>query len=141
MESLLISGIHPIYWRDYSPIILSCLYKASLHSAYASRYFLAASVWWLNGDELADTLGLGCPSLYCKALVAGQCMYLRVHLLHLLTRIWTSGSRRFVTLGTLNWRHSNGTGTLKDLVSCHRGGQDPWSRGRDEFRLEIYPKF
>lgn len=42
--------------------------------AYASRDFLNANARWLNGNELGDDLGLGRPSLYYWALVAGQCM-------------------------------------------------------------------
>jgi len=43
--------------------------------AYASRDFLVASARWLNGDDLADELGLSKPSFYYKALVAGQCLF------------------------------------------------------------------
>lgn len=43
--------------------------------AYASRDFLVASARWLNGDDLADELGLVKVGLYYKALVAGQCLF------------------------------------------------------------------
>jgi hypothetical protein len=74
MESLLISEIRPSETSKVlaNNIILSLQRQPP---AYASRDFLIASARWLNGDELADALGLGRPSLYYKALVAGQCIF------------------------------------------------------------------
>nr|POE96470.1 hypothetical protein CFP56_56520 [Quercus suber] len=42
---------------------------------YASADFLIASARWMNGNELADALGLARPSLYYWALMAGQCIF------------------------------------------------------------------
>jgi len=74
MESLLISEIHP---SETSRILANniILSLQGQPPAYASRDFIVASARWLNGDELADALGLGHPSLYYKALVAGQCIF------------------------------------------------------------------
>jgi hypothetical protein len=74
MESLLISEICPSKTSKVlaNNIILSLQGQPP---TYASRDFLVASARWLNGDELADALGLGRPSLYYKALVAGQCIF------------------------------------------------------------------
>jgi hypothetical protein len=74
MESLLTSEINPSPTSKIlaNNIILSLQGQAP---AYASRDFLTASARWLNGDDLADALGLSQPSLYYKALVAGQCIF------------------------------------------------------------------
>ncbi|PBP20330.1 tat pathway signal sequence [Diplocarpon rosae] len=74
MESLLISEIQP---SETSRILASNVILALQNQppAYASRDFLNASARWLNGDELADALGLGRPGWYYKALVAGQCVF------------------------------------------------------------------
>lgn len=74
MESLLISEIQP---SETSKVLANniILSLQGQPPAYASRDFLVASARWLNGDELADALGLGRPSLYYKALVAGQCIF------------------------------------------------------------------
>lgn len=42
---------------------------------YASADFLIAGARWLNGNDLADALGLPRPSLYYWALMAGQCIF------------------------------------------------------------------
>jgi hypothetical protein len=74
MESLLISEIRP---SETSKVLANniILSLQGQPPAYCSRDFLVASARWLNGDELADALGLGRPSLYYKALVAGQCIF------------------------------------------------------------------
>lgn len=74
MESQLISEIRP---SETSRILANNVILALQNQppAYASRDFLNASARWLNGDELADALGLGRPGLYYKALVAGQCVF------------------------------------------------------------------
>lgn len=74
MESLMISEINP---SDTSRVLANnvILSLQGQPPAYASRDFLNASARWLNGDELSDALGLGKPSLYYKALVAGQCIF------------------------------------------------------------------
>ncbi|KAE9375734.1 hypothetical protein N431DRAFT_543207 [Stipitochalara longipes BDJ] len=74
MESLLISEIRP---SETSKVLANniILSLQGQPPAYASRDFLVASARWLNGDELADALGLSRPSLYYKALVVGQCIF------------------------------------------------------------------
>ncbi|KAK0100893.1 hypothetical protein ONS95_007337 [Cadophora gregata] len=74
MESLLISEIQP---SDMSRVLANniILSLQGQPPAYVSRDFLNASARWLNGDDLADELGLGKPNLYYKALVAGQCLF------------------------------------------------------------------
>jgi hypothetical protein len=74
MESLLISEIRP---SETSKVLANniILSLQGQPPAYASRDFLIASARWLNGDELADALGLSRPNLYYKALVAGQCVF------------------------------------------------------------------
>lgn len=41
----------------------------------ASREFLCAEAWWLNGRELSLALGIQKPRLWYRLLVAGQCLY------------------------------------------------------------------
>ncbi|KAI9799272.1 MAG: hypothetical protein M1833_004150 [Piccolia ochrophora] len=74
MESLLISEINP---TDTSKILANNIITAlaAQPPGYASRDFLTAGARWLNGDELADRLGLGRPSLWYKALVLGQIIF------------------------------------------------------------------
>ena len=43
--------------------------------SFASRPFLETNARWLNGNRLADELGLGQPGLYYWALMAGQCIF------------------------------------------------------------------
>ena len=74
MESLLLHEINP---TDMSKVLANNIIK-SLHDqppGYASADMLIASARWLNGDELCDCLGLAHPSLYYKALFAGQCLF------------------------------------------------------------------
>ncbi|KAI9720551.1 MAG: hypothetical protein M1828_005635 [Chrysothrix sp. TS-e1954] len=74
MESLLLHEIKP---TDMSKVLANNIIK-SLHDqppGYASADMLIASARWLNGDELCDSLGLARPSLYYKALFAGQCLF------------------------------------------------------------------
>ena len=70
MESLLISEIEPTETSKVlaNNIILSLQGQPP---SYASRDFLNANARWLNGNELADALGLGRPGVYYWALVAG----------------------------------------------------------------------
>lgn len=74
MESILLSEVRPTETSKIlaNNIILSLQGQAP---AYASRDFLNANARWLNGNELADALGLGRPSCYYWALVAGQCIF------------------------------------------------------------------
>lgn len=53
--------------------LLKCLENQP--PAYVSRPFLEAQARWLNGSELCDALGIGRPSWYYTALMAGQCMF------------------------------------------------------------------
>jgi hypothetical protein len=41
--------------------------------SYSSRGFICASAWWMNGKEVAQALQIEEPTLYYKALMAGQC--------------------------------------------------------------------
>ncbi|KAG4217710.1 hypothetical protein PC116_g33810 [Phytophthora cactorum] len=41
---------------------------------HASREFLCAQAYWLNGKEMSKELGIEEPSLYHTALVVGQCI-------------------------------------------------------------------
>ena len=74
MESILVSEIMPTETSKVlaNNIILSLQGQAP---TYASRDFLNANARWLNGNDLADALGLGRPSFYYWALVAGQCIF------------------------------------------------------------------
>ena len=74
MESILISEVVPTETSKVlaNNIILSLQGQAP---TYASRDFLNANARWLNGNDLADALDLGRPSLYYWALVAGQCIF------------------------------------------------------------------
>ena len=42
---------------------------------FASKEFLEVNTRWLNGNKLADELGIGRPGLYYWALMAGQCLF------------------------------------------------------------------
>lgn len=74
MESLMIAEIKP---SETSRILANNIIVSLQNQppAYASRDFLVASARWLNGDELADELGLVKTGLYYKALVMGQCLF------------------------------------------------------------------
>jgi hypothetical protein len=74
MESILISEVVPTETSKMlaNNIILSLQGQAP---TYASRDFLNANARWLNGNDLADALGLGRPGIYYWALVAGQCIF------------------------------------------------------------------
>ncbi|KAL3421880.1 tat pathway signal sequence [Phlyctema vagabunda] len=74
MESILLTEIQPSETSKIlaNNIILSLQGQAP---AYASRDFLNANTRWLNGHDLSDALGIGRPSLYYTALVAGQCIF------------------------------------------------------------------
>jgi hypothetical protein len=74
MESLLSSEVVP---REMSKVLAKnvILSLQGQPPTYASVEFLNANARWLNGHDLADALGLGRPSLYYYALVAGQCIF------------------------------------------------------------------
>ncbi|KAI9681409.1 MAG: hypothetical protein M1817_002692 [Caeruleum heppii] len=74
MESLLVSEIDP---TETSKVLANNIIKSleGQPPTFASRDFLYANARWLNGNELGDRLGLGRPSLWYWALVAGQCIF------------------------------------------------------------------
>ena len=74
MESLLLTEINP---TETSKVLANNIIKSleAKPPTFASRDFLFASARWLNGNELSDRLGLGRPSLWYWALVAGQCIF------------------------------------------------------------------
>jgi len=74
MESLLLYEIQP---TQTSKILANNIIKSleSRPPTWASADMLIASARWLNGNDLADQLGLPRPSLYYWALMAGQCTF------------------------------------------------------------------
>ncbi|CAI6099302.1 unnamed protein product [Clonostachys chloroleuca] len=77
MESLLISEYKPN--RKSSILANNILHGIEGQPPmYASRQFLGAQAWWLNGSELSQALEIRRPSLYYTALMASQCFYFRV---------------------------------------------------------------
>lgn len=74
MESLLYHEIDP---SETSQILANNIIRSleAQPPTYASRDFLNANARWLNGNELANRLGLGKPSVWYWALVAGQCIF------------------------------------------------------------------
>ncbi|KAL8972708.1 MAG: hypothetical protein Q9183_000393 [Haloplaca sp. 2 TL-2023] len=74
METLLRDEIDP---SETSQILASNI-LSSLEGqppTFSSRSFLEANCRWLNGNELCDKLGIGRPSLYYWALMAGQVLF------------------------------------------------------------------
>lgn len=74
MEALLLYEIKP---TETSKILANNIIKSLEGQApgYASADFLIAGARWLNGNELADELGLARPGLYYWMLMAGQCLF------------------------------------------------------------------
>ncbi|KAI9892942.1 MAG: hypothetical protein M1814_000826 [Vezdaea aestivalis] len=74
MESLLLFEINP---SETSKVLANNIITSleSQPPSFASRPFLIAGARWLNGNELADALGLMKTNLWCWALVAGQCLF------------------------------------------------------------------
>ncbi len=74
MESLLMNEIDP---TETSKVLAGNIIKCleAQPPTYASRPFLEVNARWLNGNDLCDALGLGRPSLYYWALMAGQCLF------------------------------------------------------------------
>ncbi|KAL1606675.1 hypothetical protein SLS60_004082 [Paraconiothyrium brasiliense] len=74
MESLLWNEVHP---SDMSKVlannIIHCL--EGQPPTFVSPDMLIASARWLNGNELADALGLPRVSWYYWSLMAGQCLF------------------------------------------------------------------
>lgn len=73
-ESLLYHEVKP---SEMSKILANNIIKSldGQPPGYASADMLIASARWLNGNDLADHLGLARPSLYFTALMAGQCIF------------------------------------------------------------------
>ncbi|KIV99040.1 uncharacterized protein PV09_09215 [Verruconis gallopava] len=72
MESIFLSEVKP---DEQAGVISNNMINALVGQApsYASRGFLQAMVYWLNGKEIARSLEIEAPSLYHTSLVAGQC--------------------------------------------------------------------
>ncbi|RYO88242.1 hypothetical protein DL766_006278 [Monosporascus sp. MC13-8B] len=77
MESLIVSEMRP---TSRSAALANNILDglASQPPAYASREFLCAEAWWLNGPEVARALEVGWPGWYYYALVLGQCVFFAV---------------------------------------------------------------
>ncbi|KIV97906.1 hypothetical protein PV10_01606 [Exophiala mesophila] len=74
METLIMNEINPTETsKILAANIIRCLESAP--PTYASRSFLEVNARWLNGNELCDALGLGRPSLWYWAIMAGQCIF------------------------------------------------------------------
>lgn len=74
MESLLMNEINPTETsKVLAANVIRCLEDQP--PTYASRSFLEVNARWLNGSELCDALGLGRPSAWYWALMAGQCIF------------------------------------------------------------------
>ncbi|KAJ9608104.1 hypothetical protein H2200_007092 [Cladophialophora chaetospira] len=74
MESLLMNEINP---SNTSQILASNIIRCLENQppTYASRSFLEVNARWLNGNDLADALGLGNPGWWYWGLMAGQCIF------------------------------------------------------------------
>ena len=74
MESLMMNEIDP---TETSKVLAGNIITSleAQPPTFPSRPFLEASARWLNGNELCDALGLGKPSAYYWALMAGQCLF------------------------------------------------------------------
>ncbi|KAI1132230.1 hypothetical protein F5Y10DRAFT_231847 [Nemania abortiva] len=74
MESLLISEIRPsAVSANLANNIITGLQDQP--PTYASREFMCAQTYWLNGRELSEKLEIDRPSLYYSSLVLGQCLF------------------------------------------------------------------
>ncbi|KAI5928040.1 hypothetical protein F4810DRAFT_646620 [Camillea tinctor] len=73
VESLLVSEIRP---TRASATLANNIITGLQGQAptYASRGFMCAETYWLNGSELSEALGIERPRLYYSALVLGQCL-------------------------------------------------------------------
>jgi hypothetical protein len=73
-ESFLLTEINPtLSSQVLSQNIISSL--AGHPPSYPSADYLVAMTRWLNGENLADALGLPIPSLRARALVFAQCVF------------------------------------------------------------------
>jgi len=75
MESLMLSELHP---SETSRVLANNILTgmSGQPPTYASREFLAAEAYWLNGAKLSSELAIERPRLYYSALVLGQCIFL-----------------------------------------------------------------
>ncbi|KAI0518416.1 hypothetical protein F5B22DRAFT_599079 [Xylaria bambusicola] len=74
MESLVISEIRPSKASaNLANNIITGLERRP--PTYASREFMCAQTYWLNGRDLAASLEIERPSVYYSALVFGQCLF------------------------------------------------------------------
>ena len=74
-----------LFWYEIDPSETSKILAGNIISSleaqppsFASRAFLEVNCRWLNGNLLCDRLGLGRPSPYYWALMAGQCFFFMV---------------------------------------------------------------
>lgn len=144
MESLLMTEINP---SETSKVLAGNLIKslAAQPPAYASRSFLEANARWLNGNEFCDALGLGRPSLYYRALVAGQCLCLMA--LCYFYRSFRSLDQRNIAVSRSNRRFFHSVllaeslpGHPQDLLgTCYRGKIR--FRRRNRIRLQVCAGF
>ncbi|KAK8094569.1 hypothetical protein PG997_001254 [Apiospora hydei] len=77
MESLLVSEIAP---SPKSGVLANNIITGfeGLGPAYASRGFMEAEAYWLNGSQLAGELNIHRPSVYHTALIVGQCLFFMI---------------------------------------------------------------
>ncbi|TGJ83153.1 hypothetical protein E0Z10_g5619 [Xylaria hypoxylon] len=74
MESLVISEIRPsAASANLANNIITGLEGRA--PTYASREFMCAQTYWLNGRGLSEKLEIDRPSLYYTSLVLGQCLF------------------------------------------------------------------
>ncbi|KAJ8123420.1 hypothetical protein ONZ43_g628 [Nemania bipapillata] len=74
MESLLISEIRPS--AASANLANNIITGLKDHApTYASREFMCAQTYWLNGRDLSEKLEIDRPSLYYSSLVLGQCLF------------------------------------------------------------------
>ncbi|KAF5589842.1 flavin-binding monooxygenase-like family [Fusarium subglutinans] len=97
-----------LYLYEYNPSSRSQTHAQNIIIAmsdtapsYASKPYLEATARWLNGDPLADALGIGQPSRYYTMLAAGQCVlfmivYYTCRDIHFLDRAQIASFRRNV---------------------------------------------
>lgn len=74
MEAILVSEVQPTETSQ----ILAANILVSLeknYPLYASTAYMRALVWWMNGNELSNKLGMSRPSLYYQLLVLGHCVF------------------------------------------------------------------
>jgi len=132
MESILLSEVEP---TETSKILANNIISSlqSQPPSYASRDFLNASARWLNGNELADALGLGRPRSYYWALVAAQCIlfccvcYTYRSIPYLDRR--KIQVRLSILIAGLSLTYA---GSAQDILCRNSGKQGTWPRCRDK---------